>query len=89
MMTIKQLVTRQRIRKGLLLVSFLLFPITLYYFSPALILAGAAQGAINGSFLVFSLSFWHRSSSGACGAAGRAPPVACRIWPRLPTAATA
>ena len=46
-MKIKQLATRQRIRKGLLLLSFLLFPITLYYFSPVLILAGASQGVIN------------------------------------------
>jgi len=54
---IKQLATRQRIRKGLLFVSFLLFPVTLYYFSPVLILAAASQGVINGSFLGFSLMF--------------------------------
>jgi ferredoxin-type protein NapH len=54
-MKIKQLATRQRIRKALLLVSFLLFPVTLYYFSPALILSGASEGVINGSFLVFGL----------------------------------
>jgi len=56
-MKIKQLATRQRIRRSLLLLSFLLFPITLYYFSPALILSGASQGIINGSFLAFSLMF--------------------------------
>jgi ferredoxin-type protein NapH len=56
-MKIKQLATRQRIRKGLLLVSFLLFPVTLYYFSPVLILGGASEGVINGSFLAFSLMF--------------------------------
>jgi ferredoxin-type protein NapH len=56
-MKIKQLATRQRIRKALLLVSFLFFPVTLYYFSPALILSGASEGVINGSFLVFGLMF--------------------------------
>ena len=54
---VKQLPTRQRFRKLLLLVSFLLFPITLYYFSPALIIQGAAEGIVNASFIVFGLMF--------------------------------
>jgi polyferredoxin len=37
--------------------SLLLFPITLYYFSPALIIQGAAEGIITGSFIVFALMF--------------------------------
>jgi polyferredoxin len=41
----------------LLFLSLLLFPITLYYFSPALIIQGAAQGVIAGSFIVFALMF--------------------------------
>ena len=57
MVKIKQLPTRQRIRKGLLFLSLLLFPVTLYYFSPMLILGGAAQGIVNGSFIVFGLMF--------------------------------
>jgi ferredoxin-type protein NapH len=57
MVKIKQLPTRQRIRKGLLFLSLLLFPVTLYYFSPALILNGAAQGIVNGSFIAFGLMF--------------------------------
>lgn len=44
---------RQKVRKLLLLISFLLFPVTVYYLSPVLILSGAAEGVINGSFLVF------------------------------------
>jgi hypothetical protein len=32
---------RQRPRKGLIFTSFLLFPITVYYFSPAAIVSGA------------------------------------------------
>jgi ferredoxin-type protein NapH len=57
MVKVKQLPTRQRIRKALLFVSLLLFPATLYYFSPALILQGASQGIINASFIVFGLMF--------------------------------
>lgn len=49
--------TRQGIRKTLLLISFLLFPITIYYLSPALIIQGAAEGIAVGSFVVFGLMF--------------------------------
>ncbi len=57
MVKVKQLPRRQRIRKALLFVSLLLFPVTLYYFSPAIILQGASEGIINGSFIVFGLMF--------------------------------
>ncbi len=46
---------RQRIRKLFLTVSLLLFPVTLYYFSPALIINAGLNGIINGSFIVFAL----------------------------------
>ncbi len=45
--------SRQRIRKLLLLVSLLLFPVTIYYFSPAVIIMAGMEGIINGSFIVF------------------------------------
>ena len=45
---------RQKIRKLLLILSLLLFPVTLYYFSPALIFNAGMKGVINGSFLVFA-----------------------------------
>lgn len=48
---------RQKIRKLLLIIALLLFPITLYYFSPVLILNAAVNGIINGSFIVFLLMF--------------------------------
>ncbi len=48
---------RQRIRKTLILISFLLFPITIYYFSPAVIIGAARSGVINGSFIMFGLLF--------------------------------
>lgn len=48
---------RQRLRKSLTLVSFLLFPVTIYYLSPALPLQGAAEGVLVGSLIVFGLLF--------------------------------
>ena len=48
---------RQRIRKLLITISLLLFPITLYYFSPALIINAGLNGVINGSFIVFAMMF--------------------------------
>ena len=57
MMKVKQLPRRQRIRQAILLLSLLLFPVTLYYFSPALIIQGAAAGIVNASAIVFGLMF--------------------------------
>jgi len=57
MIKIKQLPNRQRIRKALQFISFLLLPATLYYFSPMLILQGASEGVVNGSLIVFALLF--------------------------------
>ena len=44
---------RQKVRKALLIVSFLLFPIIIWYFSPYLIIMAASEHVINGSFIVF------------------------------------
>ena len=46
---------RQKIRKALILVAFLLFPVVLNFLSPYLIIQGASEGVINGSFLLFAL----------------------------------
>jgi len=46
---------RQKIRKNLMLFAFLLFPITYYYLSPYLIIMGASEGVITGSFIVFAI----------------------------------
>lgn len=48
---------RQRVRQGAILISFLLFPVTMYYMSPYLIIEGAAQGIVAGSFLFFGALF--------------------------------
>lgn len=49
---------RQNIRKLFIILSLLLFPITLYYFSPVLIINAGLEGIINGSFIVFLLLFF-------------------------------
>lgn len=47
----------QRTRRTLLLTAFLVFPVTLYYFSPVLTLAGATQHIVTGSVIVFGIQF--------------------------------
>ena len=44
----------QRIRRGLILGSFLLFPVTIFWMSPYLIVDGAARGVVSGSMLLFA-----------------------------------
>jgi polyferredoxin len=46
--------SRQRLRRALVIASFLLFPVTLNYFSPVLIVQGAIRGVVTLSALVFA-----------------------------------
>jgi ferredoxin-type protein NapH len=48
---------RQKIRKVLIFISFLLFPVTMFYLSPVLIIMGASRGIVAGSFILFSVMF--------------------------------
>ncbi|MBN2006069.1 MAG: 4Fe-4S binding protein [Anaerolineae bacterium] len=52
-----QLATRQRVRKTLIIISLLLFPVIMNYLSPYVIIDGASQGIVNGSLIVFGLQF--------------------------------
>ncbi len=54
---IKQLPLRQRIRKTLVILAFLSFPITMNFLSPYVIIDGAMNGIINGSLIIFGLMF--------------------------------
>ena len=47
----RQIPMRQRIRKALVLLAFLSFPITMNFFSPYVIIDGAMNGTINGSLI--------------------------------------
>src|SRR4030065_1753064 len=49
--------TRQKVRKGIILMSFFFFPATFYYFSPVLIIQATIHHIINGSFIIFSIMF--------------------------------
>lgn len=53
----RNLRARQKIRNGIILVSFFLFPAVFYYLSPVLIIRASLNGIINGSFIVFLLMF--------------------------------
>ena len=48
---------RQRVSQTILLVSFILFPITYYYMSPYLSLDGAFRGVLTGAAIVFAAQF--------------------------------
>lgn len=48
---------RQKIRLGITAFMFLMFPVIVNYLSPVLILGGASEGIINGSFMLFILLF--------------------------------
>lgn len=49
--------TRQKVRRGILIASLVLFPVTFYWLSPAVPLQGAAEGVLAGSLIVFALLF--------------------------------
>ncbi|MBC8505097.1 MAG: 4Fe-4S binding protein [Anaerolineales bacterium] len=54
---LRQLPLRQRIRKGLVFLAFLSFPITMNFLSPYVIIDGAMNGIVNGSLIMFGLMF--------------------------------
>ncbi len=54
---LRQLPTRQRIRKGLVIIAFLSFPLTMNFLSPYVIIDGAMNGIVNGSLILFGLMF--------------------------------
>lgn len=72
---------RQGMRRTLLLLAFIAFPVTMNYFSPYLIVDSAFQGIVNGSFIVFgsmflgSLVFGRLWCGWACPAAGLQEPL--------------
>jgi ferredoxin-type protein NapH len=53
----KTVSSRQNIRKWILIISFLLLPVTLAFISPIIIVMGAAQGIATGSMLLFIANF--------------------------------
>jgi len=48
---------RQKVRKTLIVASFILFPVTFYYLSPVLIMQGSSEGVVVGSLILFLLMF--------------------------------
>jgi ferredoxin-type protein NapH len=54
---LRQLPLRQRIRKALVILAFLSFPVTMNYLSPYVIIDGAMNRVVNGSPIMFGLMF--------------------------------
>lgn len=48
---------RQKVRKALITGSFILFPLTMNYLSPALVVMGASKGIVTGSLIFFTMLF--------------------------------
>lgn len=46
---------KQRVRKGLLVFSTLMFPLTFFFLSPVVIVMSASQGVLSGSAIVFGI----------------------------------
>lgn len=55
--TKKPVSSRQNIRKWILIVSFLLVPVTIFYISPIILMMGAAEGIATGSMILLILLF--------------------------------
>lgn len=53
----KKTISRQRIRKALIIFSFLLLPVTFAYISCPIIVKGASEGIVTGGLVVFVLLF--------------------------------
>ena len=54
----KTLSPRQKIRLILLILSFLLIPVTIFYISPIILMMGAAEGIVTGSLILYILLFF-------------------------------
>lgn len=69
---------RQKIRNGMILLSFFLFPAIFYYLSPVLIIVASSKGIINGSFILFSLMFISALFSGRAYCGWVCPGAGCQ-----------
>lgn len=49
--------SRQKIRKALLILSFILVPVTIFYISPIIMMMGASEGIATGAFILVILLF--------------------------------
>jgi len=54
---VKQIPLRQRVRKLIVIVAFLSFPITMNFLSPVLSISGASEGIVSGSLITFGIFF--------------------------------
>jgi polyferredoxin len=69
---------RQKIRKGIILSAFFIFPAIFYYLSPVLIIQASSEGIINGSFIIFALLFFSSLFVGRAYCAWVCPGAGCQ-----------
>ena len=71
-----KIATRQKIRRGITFFMFMMFPVVMNYLSPYLIMMGASEGIVSGSFITFcamlfvSLFFGRSYCGWMCPASG-------------------
>ncbi|PKG31935.1 4Fe-4S binding protein [Methanoregula sp.] len=53
----KNVSSRQNIRKWILILSFILIPVTIFYISPIIVMMGAGEGVASGSLLLYIALF--------------------------------
>ncbi|MCD4795248.1 MAG: 4Fe-4S binding protein [Bacteroidales bacterium] len=71
---------RQRIRSLILTISFIVFPVTMFWFSPVLIINGAADGILAGSATLFILLFFSSIFLGRAFCGWACPAGAIQEW---------
>lgn len=49
--------SRLKIRRWILIITFLLIPVTIFYISPIVIMMGASEGIVTGAFLLYIILF--------------------------------
>ncbi|MDO8841267.1 4Fe-4S binding protein [Methanocalculus sp.] len=49
--------SRLKIRRWILIITFLLIPVTIFYISPIVIMMGASEGIVTGTFLLYIILF--------------------------------
>jgi ferredoxin-type protein NapH len=70
--------TRQKLRKGLILSFFFLFPAIFYYLSPVVIIQSTLDGVVNGSFIMFLLMFFSALVLGRAYCGWACPGAGCQ-----------
>jgi ferredoxin-type protein NapH len=70
--------SRQKIRRAMLILTFLLVPVTIFYISPIVVMMGASEGVVTGSFLLYVALFLTSLVAGRIWCGWLCPMGACQ-----------